>query len=200
MDLDSLHIRCGGALYTIPLDPPLSSLKEARERVVQMDKEAIAELGRSEVTVKEYRSPKGFHAVVFGLCLFTYVVFSRRANVLPGSLIYDYLLNYVPGSSYFAGIQPAVLWLTVGIHLAEAVVMARRLGRHSVPLLSRLWWTWVGSCFIEGYGSFQRWSLPHEVLKNYWINGVLQGCCTGTGEGEAEALRLRPQRAGRRTL
>jgi len=172
MDLNSLHIRCGGALYTIPLDPPLSSLKEARERVVQMDREAIAGLGRS--AVKEYRSPKGFHAVVFGLCLFTYVVFSRRGNVLPGSLVYDYLLKHVPGSSYFAGIQPAVLWLMVGIHAAEAVVMARRLGRHSVPLLSRLWWMWVGSCFIEGYGSFQRWSLPHEVLKNRCIDGVLQ--------------------------
>ncbi|KAJ9649305.1 hypothetical protein H2201_004313 [Coniosporium apollinis] len=156
MDLDSLGINCAGKLYTIPLDPPLSSLKEARERVVQMDKDAIAGLGRSEVTIKEYRAPRGFHAVVFGLCLFTYIAFSRRQNVLPGSLVYDYLLKYVPGSGYFASIQPAVLWLMVGIHLAEAVVMARRLGKHSVPLGSRLWWTWVVSCFVDGYGSFQR--------------------------------------------
>ena len=158
MQLDGLSIKCGGKLYTIALDPPMESLKEARERVVQMDKDAIRGLHRSEVTVKEYRSPKGFHAVVFGLCLFAFTVFSRRQNVVHGSPIFDYLLKYIPGSGYFATIQPALITLMGGIHLAEAVVMARtRLAKHSVPLSSRLWWTWTISTFIEGFGAFQRY-------------------------------------------
>lgn len=159
MQLDSLAIRCGGKLYTIPLSPPLASLKEARERVVQMDQDAIRGLDRSEITVKEYRRPRGLHAVVFGLCLFTYIAFSRRQNVLPGSPIYDYLLKYSPGSGYFASIQPALITLMVGIHVAEAAVMVGRLRKHSVPLLSWLWWTWTISTFVEGYGAFQRYAL-----------------------------------------
>jgi hypothetical protein len=31
-----------------------------------------------------------------------------------------------------------------------------RLRPHRVPVTSRLWWTWMTSCFIEGFGAFKR--------------------------------------------
>ncbi|GME41615.1 hypothetical protein GTA08_BOTSDO00509 [Neofusicoccum parvum] len=157
MNLGSMSVDAAGKKYTVPLEPPMQSWREARERLVQMDKDALAALGRSDITVKQYTRPRGAHAVVFAVCALTYVLVSRRANALPGSFIYDHVLKHAPGFAAFtAQVQPIVLALMVGIHVVESSVMARRLQRHNVALLSGLWWKWVASCFIEGFGALQR--------------------------------------------
>ncbi|KAF2089892.1 integral membrane protein-like protein [Saccharata proteae CBS 121410] len=159
MSLASMQVEAGGKQYNIPLEPSMDSWRDARERMVKMDQDALAGLGRSDITIREYRVPKGFHAVVFTVCLLTYVLVSRRQNALPGSFIYDNVLRHVPAlASFTAKVQPTVLALMVGIHLFEASVMARRLAKHNVPLLGGLWWAWTGSCFIEGFGALQRTS------------------------------------------
>ena len=43
----------------------------------------------------------------------------------------------------------------------------RVLERHSVPLFSRLWFTWVTSCFIEGFGAFQRSASHDDIQMSY---------------------------------
>lgn len=155
--LGSMSIEAAGKKFSVPLEPPMQSWREARERLVQMDKETLAGLGRSDITVKQYTRPRGAHAVVFTVCALTYVLVSRRANALPGSFIYDHVLSYSPGfASFVAQVQPIVLALMVGIHVVEASVMARRLQRHNVAPLSGLWWQWIASCFIEGFGALQR--------------------------------------------
>jgi hypothetical protein len=54
-------------------------------------------------------------------------------------------------------IQPALITSMLAIHLAEAAWMhATRLRRYNVPLLGRVWWAWMLSTFIEGFGAFQR--------------------------------------------
>lgn len=157
MSLGSMSIDVSGKQYTIPLEPPMQSWREARERVIQMDKDCLAALGRSDITIKQYTRPRGAHAVIFTVCALTYVLVSRRANALPGSLIYDHVLKYAPGlASFTAQVQPAVLALMVAIHVVEASIMARRLQRHNVALLSGLWWKWVASSSIEGFGALQR--------------------------------------------
>ncbi|OMP85471.1 hypothetical protein BK809_0004141 [Diplodia seriata] len=157
LSLGSMSIGAAGKNFTIPLEPPMQSWREARERVIQMDRDCLAGLGRSDITVRQYTRPRGAHAVIFVVCALTYVLVSRRANALPGSFIYDHVLSYSPGfAAFVARVQPLVLALMIAIHVVEASIMARRLQRHNVAQLSGLWWQWVASSFIEGFGALQR--------------------------------------------
>ena len=157
----SLIVSSNGQSYNVPIEPPMTSWSDVRPRVVAMDAEAVAGLGRSSITVKQYARPYGFMLIVFIASLLTYVNFSRRANFMPGSLLYDSLLRYVPQFADFCWrIQPLVIYPMVLLHSCEAISMARsRLVRHSVPIGSRLWLCWVSSAFIEGYGSFIRFDM-----------------------------------------
>ncbi len=158
--LDSLTIvSSNGRPHVIHIAPPLKSFSKARERMVAMDQETLRGLGRSNVTVKEYIPPNS----VLGIATFvsagtTMLCFSRRSNFLPGSLLYAFILSYVPRYAQFCyDIQPWLFYVVVTIHLCEATWMARtRLRKHSVPMLSGLWWKWVLSTFIDGVGSFWR--------------------------------------------
>lgn len=157
MTLDSITIRSSGKRYLVPLEPPMDSWRDARERLVRMDKDAIQALGRSDITVKEYRRARGFLAVIFVTCAVTFAGFCRKSNFLPGSYLYE-VLKYFPGfASFCVKIQPIFFYTMVALHAGEAITMANtRLRKHSVPLACRLWWAWVLSTFIEGVGAFQR--------------------------------------------
>jgi len=158
MTLNSVTVRSNSKRYVIPLEPPMDSWRDARERLVRMDKDAIQALGRSDITVKEYRRPRGFHAVVFVACALTFAAFCRMSNFLPGSYLYEVVLKHFPGfASFCAKIQPILFYTMFAVHAGEAITMAKtRLRKHSVPVASRLWWTWVLSTLIEGVGAFQR--------------------------------------------
>lgn len=132
----------------------MKSFREARELMVKMDTEALEGLNRSKVTIKEYSPPKGFHALVFAACLGTYILLSRASNVAPGSFLYEYVPWF---AAYVGRIREWVLYPMIVLHWGEAYLMTERMKKHSVPTFSRLWWTWVISCFIEGMGSFQRY-------------------------------------------
>ncbi|OCL13978.1 putative integral membrane protein [Glonium stellatum] len=158
MTLDSITVRSSGKRYLIPLEPPMDSWRDARERLVRMDKDAIEALGRSDITVKEYKRPEGFLGVVFVTCAATFVAFCRKANFLPGSFLYEVVLKHVPWfASFCAKIQPVLFYTMVAIHVGEVIKMVNtRLRKHSVPVACRLWWMWVLSAFIEGFGAFKR--------------------------------------------
>ncbi len=136
----------------------MKSWSEARERMVAMDQVALRGLGRSDITVKKYKRPKGFLAVVFVAAGCTIVCFSRRSNFLPGSRLYDSVLRHVPSFARFCyDIQPFLLYPVLAIHVSEAVWMeTTRLEKHNVPRFSKLWWKWVLSTFVEGVGAFIR--------------------------------------------
>jgi hypothetical protein len=159
VSLDKLVLLASGSSHTIALDPPMKSYREARERLVEMDHETIAGLQRSKITVKEYRPPGNlYQIVIFGLCLGTYLLLVRASTVLPGSVPYKVLFKHIPAFAAFVlRVRLWVLIPMIAIHLGEVYIMLGRLEKHSVPLFSRLWWSWVGSCFIEGVGSFQRY-------------------------------------------
>ncbi|KAI9791809.1 MAG: hypothetical protein M1816_003354 [Peltula sp. TS41687] len=144
--------------YYIPFNPPLESWDDVRERLIAMDHAALAGLGRSAITVDRYVPPRGFHAVVMAACVCTYLAFYKQANFLPGSWLYDYLLGGVPSFAAFGRrIQPVLFPVMLAVHTTEAVWLDRsRLRRFNVPRLRKLWWLWMGSNFLEGYGAFQR--------------------------------------------
>lgn len=157
--LSNLVITAHGTRYSVPIDPPMKDYSEARSRMVAMHKESLIRLGRSDVTLTEYRAPRGIHAVIFGLCLFIYASCFQRSNLLPGSFVYQYFgYKFVPAFAHFVyNIYPWFLTLFVGVHGAEAVLLAvTKLKPMGVPVLSGLWCKWVASCFVEGFGTFQR--------------------------------------------
>ena len=145
----------------------MDSWRDARERLVRMDKDAIQALGRSDITVKQYRRPRGFHAVVFVTCAVTFAAFCRKSNFFPGSYLYEVLLKYFPRfASFCAKIQPILFYTMVALHAGEAITMANtRLRKHSVPVACRLWWAWVLSTFIEGVCAFQRYDYDQYILE-----------------------------------
>lgn len=157
--LNDMKFDCGGQQVIIPFDPPLKSLREARERVVQLDKDALQILGRSEYIIDNYIPPyvHVLHMMNFSACLMTYLMFSRSANFKSGSLAYDSLLYQFPGFVKFClTIRPLLIGPVLGIHIIETVFMIRKLGRHGVTPFDGIWWAWAGSCFIEGKTSFLR--------------------------------------------
>lgn len=159
--LNKITLSAGGRIISIPLDPPLKSFSEARERVVKMDQDCVQALGRDSITVKEYQAPKGFGAVIFATCFSTFILLSRPENV-------SFVFQMVPGFAAFVlKIRLLVLFPMLAIHVFEAFLMSRKLQKHSVPLFSNVWWAWVASCFVEGYGSFRRYgfNIQHHNKK-----------------------------------
>jgi hypothetical protein len=144
--------------FFVPFEPALNGYEEARHRVVEMHKHCLKTLGRSDITIQEYRRPKGFGAFMFTVCLATFIAFSRRSNFQPGSELYSRLLHHVPGFATFCyKIQPLVIGGMAVIHLTEVVHLSiYRLLPHNVAIGSRVWFLWVLNDFIEGYTALQR--------------------------------------------
>lgn len=146
----------------------MTSYREARERVVEMDKECLAGLGRSDITVTKYISPHGAYLVSFVVISITFIAYSTRANFEDGG----YLAAIVPSvfARFSRTIQPFVFYPMLAIHSAEAYHMARgRLAKHSVNVRSKVWWQWLGTTFIEGVGSFSRQADATEALLIVWL-------------------------------
>jgi hypothetical protein len=159
VDLAGMTISYSGNKVAIPFEPPMTSMREARERLVQMDQDARHALGRSSIAITEFipcYTHLG-HLLNFTVCITTMVAFCRASNFQPGSLLYDNVLYMVPRfASFCLKIQPYLFPIMLSIHLFEAPIMAKRMKKHGVAPFERLWWLWMGTCFVEGVTSFWR--------------------------------------------
>ncbi|KAF2708237.1 integral membrane protein-like protein [Pleomassaria siparia CBS 279.74] len=154
INLNNIKISYGGKQAVIPFDPPMKSLREARERLVQMDKDSLQTLGRSDISITKFVQPYAIpaHMMNFTTWLITYTAFSRRSNFMAGSLLYDTLLSRTPGFATFClTIQPLLLVIIMGAHSVECVLMARKLAKHGLTPFEAVWWLWVGTTFVEGF-------------------------------------------------
>jgi hypothetical protein len=159
IDLNQMKFSCGGQTNTITFDPPMKALREARERLVEMDKDTLQILGRSDITVTRYIPPyvKLGHLFNFTQCMLVYLLLPRGANFRPGSLLYDNLLFMLPAFSRFVlQVRWIVLPIMLAIHITEAFIMARKMNRHGLSSADAMWWKWVGSSFVEGVTAFWR--------------------------------------------
>lgn len=159
IDLNQMKFSCGGQTSTIAFDPPMKSLREARERLVQMDKNTLQILGRSDISVARYVPPyvKLGHLFNFTQCLLTYVLLPRGENFRPGSLLYDNVLFMVPTFARFVlEVRWIILPIMLAIHAVEAYFMAKKVKKHGLSSADTVWWMWVGSSFVEGVTAFWR--------------------------------------------
>jgi len=150
----------GAHTYHIPLDPPLTSWAQARERLVAMDNSCLEKLHRSPFTLGHYIPPRGFHALLMVLTTLTFTTFFSRTLLAPNapSALFGPLPVLFPSVfGWFWTIQPWVFWPMLVAHLGEAVYLDRsRLRRHGVPRGGKLWWKWVVGTVFEGFGNFVR--------------------------------------------
>ncbi|RMZ74283.1 integral membrane [Pyrenophora seminiperda CCB06] len=160
LDVNQMVISSGDDQRSvIAFDPPMKSLREVRERVVQLDQDALQILGRSDISITTfiptYTNPA--HLGLFIVCSLCFLLFPRQANWQPGSLLYDNVLYHVPRfANFVAKVGWTIFVFMVPIHATECVIMARKLARHGCTFLDAVWWKWVGTCFIEGVASFAR--------------------------------------------
>ena len=159
IDLSQMKFSCGGQQAVITFDPPMKSLREARERLVQMDKDSLQVLGRSDISITTFIPPtaKIGHLFNFTQCLLAYILLPRPANFRPGSLLYDGLLFRVPSfASFVAQIGWIVFVIMLPIHLFETGVMFKKLLKHGCSPADGVWWKWMATCLVEGVTAFWR--------------------------------------------
>jgi hypothetical protein len=73
---------------------------------------------------------------------------------------------FVGGAEQYLWFQEKIFPWVVGIHAAEAGWMGVKLGRKGVGMWGNgnkgrdgmLWWKWVGSTFVEGFGAHERFN------------------------------------------
>jgi len=74
----------------------------------------------------------------------------------PGTFFNENILKYFPGGQeMFLWIQGNAMIPMFVIHFSECYLLQiTRLRKYSVA--GTVWWKWIVSCFIEGFGTFQR--------------------------------------------
>ena len=157
INLNEMVFTCASNAYQITFDPPMTSLRDARERVVEMDKECVQALGRSDVTIKEFAPPSGIYALEFAIVAATFLGFSRRSWFEDGQMVERFLGS---GFARFCWtIQPWLITFMLGLHSAEVMYFCRNhLKRHSVNARNPIFWKWVATTFVEGQFAFKRFN------------------------------------------
>lgn len=124
-----------------------------------MDREARNALNISDVVVTEYIPPTSpLHILVLLSLLYLMVSSACHSYIVPGTFYYDKVLRFFPGGpEWYLWVQKVLLLPVLGIHLVESLWMARsKMPKYGVRRWSGLWWKWVGSCALEGFGAHQR--------------------------------------------
>lgn len=161
--LDHLIITSAFGRHTIPLDPPMNSLSEARERLVSMHTDCLDKLGLSDIVVDSYTPPnRAWQWALSALCALIFATFPFRDQLRPESQSVISSIwsigGWVPQLARLAyTLQPVVLGFMGVVHVAEAVWFAnQKLSRHWVEVGSGVWWAWVADCVLEGVGCLKR--------------------------------------------
>ncbi|RKF58662.1 integral membrane protein [Golovinomyces cichoracearum] len=158
-------------IHRIPLEPPMASLQEARERMKDMDNTARRALKIEEQNLVPYQFPKSLlHVSVMSTCLVTFLIFGltlRGDFFVPGRYVYDKILPFFPGGPETFLVVAKVLALpTLAIHAGELLYLdSSRLKKNGIKRGTALWWQWAISCYAEGFGSFQRFDAKLKKMK-----------------------------------
>ena len=138
--------------YHIPLDPPLQEdLGDMRPRLIAMEADAKTALGISDIVIEKYTSPRIIPEQMFLVLWYTFLIFFS-----PKSYLYSFVGPFTPEgfANFFFAIRTYVCWFVVLVHSVETIYFAKgQMRRHDVPVLSRVWWKWVGCTMVEGMGA-----------------------------------------------
>ncbi|KAK3986628.1 hypothetical protein QBC44DRAFT_401999 [Cladorrhinum sp. PSN332] len=180
-----------GKVHTIKLSPPLDKWEDRRVVLVGMTRaarEALGVVGEDEddddgkpkngkpaVAVKEYMPPRPLDWIIFWAVLGYYIIwgFVRFGHFAEGgsaaaAWLDEYWLfpGVLKGAKGFRWLTESIFGLVVAIHVVEAAMLERtRLRRYGVERGSKVWWLWMGSCFVEGAMAFKRFDIVVERVR-----------------------------------
>ncbi|KIW37659.1 uncharacterized protein PV06_10299 [Exophiala oligosperma] len=159
---DHMILRSGYGRHVVDMVPPMKSLTDARERLVEMHNSCLEELGLSDVVVDRYTPPnRAWQIGLSALCVLIFTTFPFRQSLLDQNTLPGRIWSLGGAAPWLArlsfGLQPLVLTVMVVVHLGEAAWMANtRLKKHWIEVGSWVWWFWVLDCAVEGFGSWTR--------------------------------------------
>lgn len=156
ISLSDMTMSCDAGTFKTPFKPPMSSLREARDRVVEMDKECVQKLGRSDITIKEYRFPtRPFDIFLTVNIIFAFVMFSSKKNFAPDSIVGSLLPEAV--RAFCVSISAPAFYSILGAHVCEVIYNRKaRLGKYNVNPRSGAYWMWTISNFLDGFPTMMR--------------------------------------------
>jgi Protein of unknown function (DUF2470) len=149
-----------GLHTTITFEPELAEgLTDARQRLIDMDREATRELKRRDFTVRKYAWPKGWVWGWWGFVAVAWVVFIRRQNFFEGAYFFEGVLRWLP-KNYIVWLrawQPRIRLVMLGLHALETMEMiSGKMRSYNVDLFSEVWWAWTLSVWFEGFTVWDR--------------------------------------------
>ena len=172
ISLSSLTVQSSPTLLSSPqvhivsLSPPMSSLSEARLRLVELDAEATEKMGLEKDTVTPFLPPSLLGTglivgVIAGMFLFT-----DGSYFAPDSLLARTLFAPAPRAAHICERRHWLIWsIMMSLHFFETWILLGRLRRWNVRLFSNIWWEWVICQFFEGIGCLRRFRGETERLK-----------------------------------
>ncbi|KAF8610696.1 hypothetical protein BDV93DRAFT_23675 [Ceratobasidium sp. AG-I] len=137
----------------IPIDPPMESLKQARERLVAMAYESMEGLGRSRWKIKSFPTPS-LAGVIYGVisCTIVTILLNPDSTLRPGANFRRTVLldsDVVARSLYTY--QREIRSIIMGSAVYNASMrVRRRLQRHSYDSGWLVWISWLFAGLIEG--------------------------------------------------
>jgi len=153
---------------TIPLEPPMKSYRDARERMASMAKEACAAYGVSEYVINKYSNPPFVSIFVACSFLFSLYAFASPENFAKGHWIRKYgLLNIALFADFLEKYSKQVGVFLVALHLGEVAIFWRtRIWKYHMKS-KRARALWSVDCFLEGFGAFKRFDDMVVKAKNH---------------------------------
>lgn len=137
----------------IPIDPPMDSLKQSRERLVAMAFESMEGLGRSRWKVESYPSASlsGITYGVLATTILALVLFPDE-TLRPGAKARQYLLlDSGAAARWLFTYQREIRSVIMGSAVYNAIMpMRRRLQRHCYKSSWGQWVAWFGAALFEG--------------------------------------------------
>ena len=155
--LSHLSITCSMGRFMIPFDPPMKSLLEVRERTMALHRESLEALGKSEITVDEYRLPRDIRGWVVPLvAIWAFQLLIQPNTLQPGgSLFFDHVFQpYGPRWFVTFSQEKRHWWLAfiVVTHLCETLYFwYSRLEVYNVERFGGVWWKWIVTGLLSGY-------------------------------------------------
>ncbi|KAK3941703.1 hypothetical protein QBC46DRAFT_381784 [Diplogelasinospora grovesii] len=188
IDLTSITIKCESMMYFVPINPPMASWDDRRQRLIDMTLAARSALGITpaeeedrgndnhgdSVVVKDFVPPRPQDWAVFVSVAFYFVCFAvvRSGMAESGTPLGNVLNHWLhvcgisDGAAWYRWLVNTIFIPVMCIHISEVFWLDRtRLGRFGVRRGSWAWWRWMSSGFFEGVMVFKRFDAVVEGLK-----------------------------------
>ena len=103
-----------------------------------------------------YKLPPGHLLKPIIVCGVVMALAANKSVIAPGSLLHDQLRPRSPTTfKAVVWMQLITFWFLYGAHTIESAILATKLWKGGVSILSLTWWKWMAECFVGGKFCFE---------------------------------------------